>query len=445
MTQAMSKNTSLLIEPIDTEGEERSLSSKLIRNGDSIDINPLDATFRDSGRAPLHSWFPYLEGYAPRFVEGVRNEFLPDARKIIDPFAGSGTTPIVLGQNGVECAYSEANPAMAFIIKSKLKILSLKINQRKRLSDKIFTLADRIGSQVESSPPDTELLDSYTSTFGKSSFFEESTLNNILRLRTFNDSCVIEDETLGMCLTLAIMASLIPSSRLKRAGDLRFRTPKELLKGIPCVLDSVKERLIAQASDVNTAVELQAETSFACATAGDLYNSIGGGWDGVITSPPYLNGTNYIRNARLELWYCRLVKSQSDIRKLRDGVITSGINDVNVHTDWRPVTDGVKRVVVELEEKAYDQRISKMVGGYFRDMRAVLTNLANCLNSRGRLCIDIGDSIYAGVHVPTDDLLVEVAESLGLKTLERVHLRKRTSNGGQPVRQQLLIFEKRET
>lgn len=434
---------SLLTNPVALKSEEQNGARPSIRNGVSIDISPLDATFRDSGRAPLHSWFPYLEGYAPRFVEGVHTEYLPNAKRIIDPFAGSGTTPIVLGQLGVECTYSEANPAMAFIIQSKLKILSLNINERKRLSDRILILANNIISQIESSPTDDSLLASYSSTFGKSIFFDDLTFNNILRLRTFNDSCVNGDEMLGMCLTLATMASLIPSSRLKRAGDLRFRTPKELLKGMPCIIKSIKERLVAQAADINTAIELQAETNFACATAGDLHNVIGENWDGVITSPPYLNGTNYIRNARLELWYSRLISTQSDLRKLRDGVITSGINDVNVHTDWRPVTDGVKRVVVELEEKAYDQRISKMVGGYFRDMRNALASLTSCLNSGGRLCIDIGDSIYAGVHVPTDDLLVEVAESIGLQTLERIHLRKRTSNGGQPVRQQLLVFEKR--
>jgi len=106
------------------------------------------------------------------------------------------------------------------------------------------------------------------------------------------------------------------------------------------------------------------------------------------------------------------------------------------------VTKGVERVVAELERQAYDQRISKMVGGYFRDMEVALDALSRCLNKRGRLCIDIGDSIYAGTHVPTDDLLVEVAEGLGLRTVERVHLRKRTSKGGKPVRQQLLVFEK---
>jgi hypothetical protein len=58
------------------------------------------------------------------------------------------------------------------------------------------------------------------------------------------------------------------------------------------------------------------------------------------------------------------------------------------------------------------------------------------------MCVDIGDSIYNGVHVPTDDLLVEVAESLGFRTIERVHLRNRVSKGGKAVRQQLLVFER---
>lgn len=127
---------------------------------------------------------------------------------------------------------------------------------------------------------------------------------------------------------------------------------------------------------------------------------------------------------------------------MRDSVVTSGINDVDYQTDWRPVTKGVERIVVELEREAYDQRIAKMVGGYFRDMEAILAALYNCLGKKGRLCIDIGDSIYAGIHVPTDDLLIEIAEEMGLHTVERIHLRKRISKNGKPVRQQLLVFEK---
>jgi len=427
---------------IEYVNEDVDISGEGLRNGFSIDIAPLDATFRDGSRAPLHSWFPYLEGYSPRFVQRVMQEYLPKAKRILEPFAGSGTTPIVLGQIGVECAYSEANPAMAFVIRTKLDILGMGLGNRRLLSNKIGALNEQLAGRVRQANADSDLRMAYTSTFGDSVFFDAAALETILKLRTVTDEILGEDRTLGNCLLLAILASLIPSSRLKRAGDLRFKTPRELASGTPSIMQTISERLFTQAADIASAVELCAPTVFASDTALGLHKAVDGLWDGVITSPPYLNGTNYIRNARLELWFHREISSKADLRSLRDRVITSGINDVDAQTDWRPVTSGVESVVAELEEKAYDQRISKMVGGYFRDMHVAMGAMTACLRNKGRLCIDIGDSIYAGVHVPTDDLLVEVAHSLGLRTVERVHLRKRISKGGQPVRQQLLVFEK---
>jgi DNA modification methylase len=372
----------------------------------------------------------------------VIQEYLPKAKRILEPFAGSGTTPIVLGQIGIECAYSEANPAMAFIAQTKLEILGMTRGNRYLLSNKIGALNKQLANRVSQTKADSALHKAYVSTFGNSMFFDPAVFETILKLRTVTDEILEEDRALGNCLLLAILASLIPSSRLKRAGDLRFKTSKELAAGTPCIVQSINERLFTQAADIASAVELCAPTIFACNTASGLHKAVDGLWDGVITSPPYLNGTNYIRNARLELWFHREIRSKADLRSLRDRVITSGINDVDAQTDWRPITSGVESVVAELKQKAYDQRISKMVGGYFRDMHVAIGGLVTCLRKKGRLCIDIGDSIYAGVHVPTDDLLVEVAHSLGLRTVERVHLRKRISKGGQPVRQQLLVFEK---
>lgn len=411
------------------------------RIGRDIAIEPIDATFRDSSRAPLHSWFPYLEGYSPRFVESVKAEYMPHARKIIEPFAGSGTTPIVLGQSGISCAYSEANPAMAFIIRTKLAVLKLSPGARAALSNELRQLASSLRERTARSEPDAGLVASYAASFGKSVFFEEQTLETILRLRTLCDEVSSETQLLGDCLLLAVLAVLIPCSYLKRAGDLRFRTPKELAVGLPEPVATVKERLVTQAADLITAAEIKADAIFACDTAADLSNHLDATWEGVITSPPYLNGTNYIRNARLELWFLRRVRGKIDLRHLRDRVVTSGINDVDAQTQWNPVSDGVTRIVAELQEKAYDERIAKMVGGYFYDMAAVLRTLKACTQQQGRICIDIGDSIYAGVHVPTDNLLVEIAEDMGLKTLERLHLRKRISKNGAPVRQQLLVFE----
>lgn len=411
------------------------------RDASELEIEPLDATFRDSRRAPLHSWFPYLEGYAPQFVDRVRREYLPRATHILEPFAGTGTTPIVLSQAGVDCAYSEANPAMAFVIETKLSVLRLSLGQRAKLSADLTGLARDLRKDVEKSSLDEDLSTAYANAFGGSIFFDETALDQVLRLRTFNDEVLKESTILGQCLTLAILASLIPSSRLERAGDLRFKTEKELATERPLPIDAVRQRLLAQAADLPNAVELRGKSWCASNTAISLHQYLDREWDGVITSPPYLNGTNYIRNARLELWFLRLLASKTDLRDLRDLVITSGINDVDANTQWAPVSKGVETVVNVLIERAYDRRIAKMVGGYFSGMSEALRSLKQCLRSGARVCLDIGDSIYAGVHVPTDDLLVELAEQSGFRTLERVHLRKRISKGGRPVRQQLLIFE----
>ena len=39
--------------------------------------------------------------------------------------------------------------------------------------------------------------------------------------------------------------------------------------------------------------------------------------DCVVTSPPYLNGTNYFRNSRLELWFLRCLNHRDDLAAFR--------------------------------------------------------------------------------------------------------------------------------
>ena len=50
--------------------------------------------------------------------------------------------------------------------------------------------------------------------------------------------------------------------------------------------------------------------------------------DMIITSPPYINGTNYFRNTKLELWILDYIFCDSDSKKYRLEAITAGINNV---------------------------------------------------------------------------------------------------------------------
>ena len=161
--------------------------------------------------------------------------------------------------------------------------------------------------------------------------------------------------------------------------------------------------------------------------------------DIVITSPPYLNGTNYFRNTKLELWFTNELSDKGSLRSFRDQVVTSGINDVTKTKgdDTLPITDDLYK---KLSENSYDSRIPMMMTAYFYEMQLVFKGLQHHTKADGIICIDIGDSVYADVHIPTHKILTQIGCDLGWNLIEEVLLRNRRSKGGSELGQYLLVF-----
>ena len=64
----------------------------------------------------FHDWYPYLEGFSSSFVSSVFEKYLSNAKKILDPFSGIGTTPIYLTINGIKSYYCEVNPVLKNLV-----------------------------------------------------------------------------------------------------------------------------------------------------------------------------------------------------------------------------------------------------------------------------------------------------------------------------------------
>ncbi|MCW1719944.1 site-specific DNA-methyltransferase [Pseudoalteromonas sp. A3] len=391
----------------------------------------------------LHDWFAYLEGYSSEFVRSVHQTYMPNSKTILEPFAGVGTTPLTLGIDSVNSLYCEVNPAMRRVINAKISVASLPPEKKKFLCSELLKLADELPKLVDVSLEDVVLHESYKNAFGKSKFFSEKTYNQVLKLRSLNNSLILTEPLLGKSFEIAVISRLLKCSLLKRAGDVRYKTEKELAKGVPELISSISEQLRLMAKDCLRCPQLLGNSSLFATNAKNIIELDHQPIDGVITSPPYLNGTNYFRNTKLELWYMGDILNNTSLRYFRDEVVTSGINDVtkNKGNSVHPFID---ELVSELRDKAYDGRIAKMVSGYFDDMNKVFKGISKHLVNSGIACIDIGDSIYAGIHVPTHDILSEIASESGLHTLEIKRLRTRRSKDGTELAQSLIVLEKRE-
>ena len=386
----------------------------------------------------FHDWYPYLEGFSSSFVSSVFEKYLSNAKKILDPFSGIGTTPIYLTINGIKSYYCEVNPVLQHLVISKSQVLNLDRIEKIKLVNKIEKIKKNL-KNLNIENKDIELDKNYKFLFNKSIFFESS--NYLLTLKFKSFSRKISDKLLKSLFDIAVYSSLLSASLLKRAGDVRFKTKKDLKnKKIPSILKLVIEKLDLIQRDLERINKPKVTPKLICINSKDLINIKSEKLDGVITSPPYLNGTNYFRNTKLELWYMEHINEKISLRDFRNETITAGINDVSSKTNKEVISE-VKILYEKLKKNSYDRRIPQMVSDYFFDMKKVAQGLKKQVKKNGILCIDIGDSIYNKIHVQTDELLIKIFSNLNLKLLDNIILRDRLSHSKVKLTQRLLVFK----
>lgn len=442
------------------EKQERSINQvvkRLIKQNlsDVDQVNGMgkkDVTFVKSKDTPFQRWYPYIEGYSLDFVKSLIKNFNIKNTLIYEPFAGTGTTLFAADEEGVSTVYSEVNPLLQYLIKTKTTVLAANEPRRKKLSENLKDISNTIHRSIDKFEEDKSLKESYKTLFSDSKYFSDETLSHILKLRSYIDIVKLEDELLANTLTVAVLSCLLPVSHLKKAGDVRFKTDKELEKELRTFEEILPKKILDIAEDIlNFNYTLKENHELILSNAKNISRVNGLKIGAIITSPPYLNGTNYFRNTKVELWFLRYLQYENDLRFFRDQALTSGINDVKKEyayvngLDISSKSKILRSTLIELNRKAYDSRIPIMAKSYFEEMYRIFNDCKQHLSSNAKVLIDIGDSIFCGVHINTDEILKELLTELNFKLIDHKILRKRRSRNKEVLTQSLLVFQYLQT
>lgn len=419
-----------------SQSNARNISSK-------TKVNKPDVTFRSSKNIPFQRWYPYAEGYSTDFVRVLIEENKFTKGYIYEPFAGTGTTIFASDSKGFNTIYSEINPVLRYLIDVKINILSLSNKERLQLCQSLSEY-ENIFVSCSLYPKNSELEKAYKLVFGNSIYFSSENFEAILRLKTYIES--IENDLIKRILHIAVFSCLIPASYLKKQGDLRFKTPKERLKDKTDFKELLQEKLTIIREDICSNIRLNNKHSLAIENAKEI-SEVSDKYEisGIITSPPYLNGTNYIRNTKLELWYLGCLKTENDLRKYRDAILTSGINDViltnKIDTSFVTKSQLLCSTIEALKNNAYDNRIPVMALHYFFEMYTVFSDVRRLLTDNAVILLDLGDSIFNNIHIKTDKILIELFQEMGYIFEKEILLRERKSRNGGTLSQVLLKFK----
>lgn len=389
-------------------------------------------TFQLNKLEPIHNWYSYVEGYSSCLVVDELNKLdNHNIKSLYDPFGGTGTTPLVGVQNNIKSYYSESNPFM-------LTVIDAKINAVKNLIDnniKSKYLKD-FYNRIEAMP--LEYNDELITWDGFEKYFNQDVLYKVLTIKD-EISKVIDCDSKKI-LMVALSSIIVPVSNTIRNGDLRYITEKEISKKNYDVKEQFLKKLAVIIDDIeNSGNTINSKATKASEDARniELTNEI----DCIITSPPYLNGTNYIRNTKLELKLNDFVITEEDLPKFHSKGIIAGINNVSRRNKIVNRLDFIDKYIKELEPVVYDSRITKMVIGYFNDMDKVIEKLALSMKDNGIFILDIGDSQFAGVHIPTHDVLTTICENHGFVKYDETVLRERRSKNNMILSQRVLRFK----
>jgi DNA modification methylase len=380
-------------------------------------------TFRSNESVPVHRWWPYVQGYSAEFVRGVllANEVGPGAT-VLDPFAGSGTTLVEARRAGAEAVGAEllAPAVLAARVKTTFEL------DGRRLVE----LAERTArsSGRRRAGPLPFLRETRRQ-------FAPEALDELLRLRA---ALPRGGRPLSDAVRLAFGRALIPSSRLHRSPCLGYRrrpdddgtTPTERFLAAAHLMDDDLREIALERERWGPPADVRladARTLRLPSASVDL----------AVTSPPYVNGMDYVMNYKVDLAWLGFARSYAELRALRGAEVACDNLPRAETAPYGSVTDvphpwlsGILSAIRENVRRKGTYRRDDMhavVHRYFRDLVPVLGGVREALRPGGRFVVVVGDSLLAGTYVPGDLLLARIAERAGFEIVSVEVARTRRS------------------
>jgi hypothetical protein len=377
-----------------------------------------DANLRDSGfsnatqtlKVPRHRWYPVKEAFSPDLVtHACAVSALEDKATIFDPFSGSGTVCVSAAQKGFRARAIEVNPFLAFLGRAKLSAC------KKEGVLKLYASA-RAAADSDTSVP-LEKFSTFSPKGGKPKWLFplkplRAGLAGLSHLSATNGP---ESDLVRLAL---IGATMDCCNAFKDGKCLRYKRNWQVNEASRAdFFDFFDHRLMMIIEDL----ESENLISDDCVIAeGDTRKEIekleSDPFSLVLTSPPYLNSFDYSDVYRPELFLGGFVKSNEELMQLRLRTVRSHVQAKwhdPIETEFGLLYEKAASALSEHQASLWDRRIPLMIRAYCEDMSALLSAVRTRSSDACQFWIVVSTSAYAGVEIPVDLILAEMACSRG--------------------------------
>ena len=431
-------------------------------------------SFQGNKDKPAYNWYKYKEAFSASLVEYFLGSYDGQiSGKVLDPFAGIGTTLFAASALGIPADGIELLPIGQEIIHARL------LSEREMSSDDLATLEHWITSLPWRECPERV---SFSTIRITENAYPPETVEAIERYR---GALQQENKKVQTILQFALLCILEGISYTRKDGQyLRWdarsgkRRPgtKAFNKGEISPFDAaITSKLKEILSDIRNA-ETPVTLFPVNRTVSDIQLFKGSclevlptlesaAYGSVMTSPPYCNRYDYTRTYALEL--AMLGLTQADVLRLRQEMLSCTVENrekdlLKICPQWTPFIEAANQqkllqtIYTYLDhEKASgalnNNSIPRMVRGYFTEMACVIGECSRVLKPSARLFM-VNDNVrYAGVSISVDTILSDIAQSVGFEVEKILVVPGKKGNSSQqmgtygraPLRKCVYVWRKR--
>ncbi len=395
---------------------------------------------------PVHDWYRFVLSYPPHLVRDYVQKFgIQPGQCVLDPFCGTGTTPVECKKLRISSVGIEANP-IAFLA-SKTKVdWTLSPAKLKEHADMVATRARAalLKWGIDDDDPVPRLASrGKLLTLGD----EQSKLlltDSISPLPLHKSLVLLGEIDKENCQpfyrheVVALAKALVnPISNLHfgpevGVGDIKDNSPVigPWLENMYSMIDDLK--LVCDRKAVPSRILHLDSRKAGCEVAA---NSI----DAIITSPPYPNEKDYTRTTRLESVLLGLIRTKKELQAFKRNLLRSNTRNVykgdddDKHISSVPeiarIADAIESRRIELgKTSGFERLYAKVTRLYFGGMARHFMAMKPLLKPGAHLAYVVGDQAsYLRVMIRTGELLAKIAQALGYELLGIDLFRTRTA------------------
>jgi len=384
---------------------------------------------------PVHRWYIFPHSFTSELVHALIEEWgLGKEDRILDPFAGAGTTLLAAKEKGIPATGYDLSPLAVTACRVKLanynisRLVRIWRDLQRDMNPARWNGAAKDYPELVRQALPGKLLGAF-----------DALARGIDALHA--------SEAERDFFRLALLTTLPRYSRAVATGGWLSWVKKR--SGISTIPAELSARIACMIEDLHQSkLPRRAQWTIGQADARALPDKAST-YSAVITSPPYPNRHDYTRVFGVELMFGFL--DWEGTRKLRYQSFHSHpeAHPERPNANWYVPPRSLARAVARIRRKTSEPRIPGMLEGYFLDMYLALREVKRVCRAKANVAFVVGNAQYFGEAICVDEITAEIGEQVGL-TCEKLLAARFRGNSAQqmgrygrnPSRESIVVFRR---